>query len=328
MIDKCFEFPSMTISISFLMDVVCRCISSATIPQLMEYTGKSSAYVKGALTSALLTGMIVSDDEKRYVTDPKCASSLTQMPTEELKVEVFRTWLQQLEPFILFVRYIGAGDSSSAAAMKVSSFFSFNRPIESIEKVLVSWGKGVGILDNQCNVIVSQFNPVDAGWSDQLREENTINASIRIYLSEALTPEVYAWLEHSEIEELVSCFRKCQFDPRAAIECAGRACEDVLRRIALAENLDVKKQNGISQVANYLYSHRDMQGNSLSSIHSKQYNISQAIGDIRNMAGHSKEAKTMERWELSSVAATAMAQTTIALIKSIYYYTTQGVFSF
>ena len=64
------------------------------------------------------------------------------------------------------------------------------------------------------------------------------------------------------------------------------------------------------------------------SILPKQYNISQAAGDIRNMAGHSKEAKSMERWEMSSAGANAYTQLVVTLIKSLYYYVLQSRYVF
>lgn len=326
--NRYFELPSMTISITFLMDVVCRCIGGATLQNLIDYTNKSNAYVKGALIAATSIGMVSYQNQNQYITTKECASELTTTPAEDLKIEVFRSWLQKFEPFMLFIRYICSGDSPTVATRKTTSFFNCNRPVESIEKIFLIWGKGIGVLDADNQPCISMFHPIALENTEFLRSENEDDASIRLYLTETLTSEVFVWLDHAEIEELVSSLKKRATDPRASIECAGRAFEDVLRRIAMTQNLDTKKQNGISQVANFLYSHRDSDGKTYSSILSKQYNISQAIGDIRNMAGHSKEAKTMERWEISAPGAEAFAQMVIMLIKSLYYYTSHGQYIF
>lgn len=310
------------------MDVVCRCISGATIENLTNYTGKSRAYVKGALTATISIGLIVETPDKQYVATKECASVLTNVPPEDLKIQVFRSWLQRFEPFTLFMQYVSSGDSTSIAAKKMSSFYMLNRSVDNIEKLLVAWGKGTGILDNSGKSCISEFQTFSFANVEELRTDSERDIAIRVYLTEALTAEVYAWLEHDEIEELVSGLKKYPTDPRGAIECAGRAFEDVLRRIARMHELDVSKQNGISQVANYLYSHRDVDGNLQSSILAKQYNISQAIGDIRNMAGHSKEAKTMERWDISILGAIGHIQIVVALIKSLYLYSTRGIYTY
>jgi hypothetical protein len=318
----------MTISISFLMDVVCRCIRGATIKNLIDYTGKSKAYVQGALTAAISIGLIIETSAEQYVANKECATMLTNVPPENLKIEIFRSWLQRFEPFILFMRYVSSGDSTSIAAKKMCSFYILNRPVDSIEKLLVAWGKGTGILDNGGKSCICKFQTFGFANIDELRTNSERDIAIRVYLTESLTAEVYAWLEHDEIEELVSGLKKYLTDPRGAIECACRAFEDVLRRVACMHKLDVSKQNGISQVANYLYSRKDVGGNFQSSILAKQYHICQAIGDIRNMAGHSKEAKTMERWDVSILGASGLIQIVVTLIKSLYLYSIRSIYTF
>ena len=325
---KQIDFPSMTISISFLMDVVCRCINGATISNLMDYTGKSSAYVKGAIISALSIGLITKTSEEQYFANGECAKVLTNVPTDEMKIEVFRIWLQRFEPFTLFMQYLSSGDPALNAAKKMCSFYTINRSVESIGKLLVLWGKGVGILDNAGKPHIPQFQTLSLVDADTLRKDNEQDIAIRIHLTESLSGEVFAWLDHDEIEELVSGIKKHSIDPRGSIECAGRAFEDILRRFADMLLLDTSKQNGISQVSNYLYSHRDADGNLQRSILAKQYNISQAIGDIRNMAGHSKEAKTMERWDITSIGAIGFIQMVVATIKSLYLYLTHRTYKF
>jgi hypothetical protein len=310
------------------MDVVCRCIRGATIKNLTDYTGKSKAYVKGALTAAISIGLIIETSTERYVAIKECASVLTNIPPEDLKIEIFRSWLQRFEPFTIFMQYVSSGDSTSIAAKKMSSFYILNRSVDSIEKLLVAWGKGTGILDNSGKLCISKFQTFSFAKVDELRTDSERDIAIRVYLTESLTTEVYAWLEHDEIEELVSGLKKYSTDPRGTIECACRAFEDILRRIACIHELDVSKQNGISQVANYLYSHKDVDGNSQRSILAKQHNICQAIGDIRNMAGHSKEAKTMERWDISILGASGLIPIVVALIKSLYLYSIRGIYTF
>lgn len=325
---KQFDFPSMTISISFLMDVACRCIGKATLENLTDYTGKSKAYVKGALTAAISIGLIVEIPDEQYMATKECASLLTDVPTKELKIQVFRIWLQRFEPFTLFMQYITLGDSTLIASKKMSSFYKLNKAVDSVERILVAWGKGAGLLDNNGKSCISEFKILCSDNVEELRTESNRDIAIRIYLAEALTSEVYAWLEHDENEELVSSIKKYPTDPRGAIECAGRAFEDILRRIAFMRGLDVSKQNGISQVINFLISQSDANVNLHHLVHTKQHKISQAIGDIRNMAGHSKEAQTMERWDISITGAIGFIHITVALIKSLYLYSTHGVYTF
>lgn len=79
-------------------------------------------------------------------------------------------------------------------------------------------------------------------------------------------------------------------------------------------------KNGIGQVINALYNHKDNLGASDNKIHNKQSSIGAAIGDIRNMAGHSLEARTMERWDLTSHSAKMYIELTLSTIKSVNEY--------
>lgn len=226
------------------------------------------------------------------------------------------------------MQYISSGDSISLAIRKMTSFYSFNRSVSTVGKILSSWGKGVGLIDKNGHPCVHTFEPVNFVDIDSIRAEVERDAAIRLYLTEQLSVEIYSWLSHDEIEELVSSLKKHQSDARTSIGCAGRALEDILRRVASDSTLDVSKKHGINQIANYLYSHRDDSGQLLSSIHSKQYNTAQALGDIRNMAGHSKEAKTMERWDITMSGAVGYIHLTLSLIKSLYYYTKKKIYTF
>ena len=127
---------------------------------------------------------------------------------------------------------------------------------------------------------------------------------------------------------MVNGYKKCEIDARGAIECAGRAFEDFMRRISLYVGVNVSVKNGIGQVVNALYNNKDGAGVLDNKLHSKQSSIGTAIADIRNMAGHGLEARTMERWELTPHSAKIYIGLVLSLIKSVYEYVykTQYVF--
>lgn len=85
-----YSFPSQIVSVTFLMDIVCRCIDGATLDNLVSYTGKSKSYVKNALIAALTLELVVEEDNK-YLAVSECANILSNTPTEELKIEVFKS---------------------------------------------------------------------------------------------------------------------------------------------------------------------------------------------------------------------------------------------
>lgn len=325
MTEKQIDLPSHNVSISLVMDVVTRCYHGVTdLKSLITYTAKSGLYVKSAVCAGLLLGMIKELGENKYVIADDCP--ITSTPSNELKISIFRNSLEKWEAFIIYLRYVTNGDKSDTAARKLSSLYTFNKTPVQISQLLQTWAKGVGFLDSKGNIINIDPNFNDMTMVNKLSKEVFEEVNISLYLLDCLGEDVFKWLIHDEIEELKKSILIFRDNPREAIQCAGRAFEDVLRRIAIELNADPSKQNGITQVANFLYSNTDNSGIPL--IHAKLKNISLAVGDIRNMAGHSKEAKSMERWELSPTAALGCVLTSIATIKAIYYFSKNSKYNY
>lgn len=308
------------------MDIVIRSsYGEASLDSLEKYTGKSKPYVRSAVDAACLLGMIVNKDNGCFVTIKECSEVLSTKPSEELKVAVFRKWLQAWEPFILFLRYLAMRDSCEVSARRLISFYSFNKDLKAISELLSLWAKTCNLIDSKGVLIIEDYELEIKELTDNFSRGLLDDVGIRLYLNSVLGDEIFQWLTHDELEELVTGLLTYRSNPRSAIECSGRAYEDVLRRLSVEiGTIDVKKiaaKSGISELANgILYAHRDDSGASHSFIHTKQRDISQAIGSIRNMAGHSMEAKSMERWELSSTAAIGKILTTVSSIRSLFYY--------
>lgn len=324
---RIFELPSHNVSINLVMDVVTRCVhGETTVNELTIYTGKSVSYVKSAICAAVLLGMIELVNETTYKISKDCAGILNTTPSEDLKTSLFRSRLEKWEPFVLFLRYLSNGDTSDVATRKLCSLYSFNKTSNQIEQLLKVWAKGAGFLDTSGNIvnINPSYNELDVIY--ELNKESFNETNVSLFLINVLGEHTFSWLYHDEIAELKKALLIFKDHPRDAIQCAGRAFEDVLRRISIESGIDPSKLNGITQVANNLYSHSDPTGKPW--IHSKLKSIASAIGDIRNMAGHSKEAKSMERWELSATSAIGHILITLSTIKSIFIYINEQRYEF
>lgn len=308
------------------MDIVIRSsYGEASIDSLEKYTGKSKSYVKSAIDAACLLGMIVCKDNDCFVTIKECSEALSTQPSEELKIAVFRKWLQSWEPFIFFLRHLAMGDSCEVSARKLISFYCFNKDFKAISELLSLWAKTCNLIDSKGALSIKDYELEIKELTDNFSRDLLDDVGVRLYLNSVFGDEIFQWLTHGELEELVIGLLTYRSNPRSAIECSGRAYEDVLRRLAVEIGIiDEKKiaaKSGISELANgILYAYRNDSGASHSFIHNKQRDISQAIGSIRNMAGHSMEAKSMERWELSTTAAISKILITISSIRSLFYY--------
>lgn len=316
------------------MNIVLRSsYTEASLDALEKYTGKSKPYVRSAIESACVLGMVVARENGNFVTIKECSELLSNKPSEELKVAVFRKWLQTWEPCVIFLRHLSLGDSCEVSARKLVSFYSFNKEPKAISGLLSLWARSCNLIDSKGSLTFKDYDLDIKELADSFSNDLLDDVTARLYLNNVLGDEVFQWLTHGELQELITAILTYRSNPRSAIECSGRAYEDVLRRLSVEiGSIDTKKiagKSGISELANgILYAYRDDSGTSHSFIHTKQRDISQAIGSVRNMAGHSMEAKSMERWELSSTAAIGKILITISSVRSLYHYIRQGKYLF
>ncbi|MGB2923693.1 MAG: hypothetical protein WBB82_00150 [Limnothrix sp.] len=308
------------------MEVVSRSLScSATVDDLATYADKGKRYVKSAIDSAILLGLIEELSENTYYVSKDCSSFLTENPSDELESIAFRKFLQEWQPFTIFFGYLHDGDSVEKAAKKLTSFYDFNKDASFIAKLLSNWSKSCGILDAKNKLLVEKHFPEYTLVTEETVNNIQNDASLRIYLSDFFGDELFSWLNSLEIQELINAFACYKKNPRDSISASGRAYEDVLRRLALehpvVDSKKVAKKNGITQLTEGILSpYRDDEGKQHYLIHAKQTPISKALGSIRNMAGHGMDPKTLENWDISIEGALSSISLTVVSIKSLYFY--------
>lgn len=322
------KLPSNNVPLMVVADVACFLANNngrIDIEAMKRFTNKSEPYIRSSVSICKLLNII--DEDGRI---DAFVSQLGRTPNEEMRINMLRKFVQEYEPFVTFVQYYLNDASIDEAARKVYVLYGFEgKNAAFLRDLFVTWGSSIGILMKEesgfavIKTIESQLtamNPISFSLDEDM--------AIRIYISDILGAEVFSTLVSAEIEELVNGYKKCETDARGAIECAGRAVEDFLRRVSLYVGVSVSGKNGIGQVVNALYNNKDSKGVLDNKIHSKQLSIGVAIADIRNMAGHSLEARTMERWVLTSHSAKIYIELVLSFIKSIheYVYKKQYVF--
>lgn len=321
------KLPSHIVPLPLIADVLCFIKNSGSIDltKIKQFTGKSDAYIRSSIATCRLLSILEDDN-----TIDNFADNLGRTPDENLKVNVIRKYIQQYEPFLTFVQYNISGTSLDDSARKIYVSYGFEgKNYTFLKELFISWGTSANIFTVSENHLVLR-EEVDI----QLSSINSLNINldndiaIRLHIGNILGIDTFSTLTAFEIDELVDAYKKYPTDARGAIECAGRAFEDFLRRVSVMVNVDVSSKSGIGQVVNSLYNHRNSLNEIEHKIHSKQESVSAAIGNIRNMAGHSLEARTMERWDLTSHSACTYVQLVLSAIRSIYYYIQESSYKF
>jgi hypothetical protein len=320
--------PSHNISLFLVADIVTYINKRPNVLQkdICAYTGKSEPYVRSGIRIGRLLGII---NDEGYKVD-EYADILGNAPNDDLKLSVMRKYIQAYEPFVMFIQFCINDNYIADSARKVYTLFSYEGSGHIFLKDLfMSWGTTTGIFIQKSDNI-ELIDNISVNLQTLVTNDIDLDSdmAIRLYIIERLGTEIFATMKPAEIDELTDALKKYLIDQRSAIECAGRAFEDFLRRTSEKVGIDVSNKNGIGQVIARLYNNKDSEGILMNKIHSKHYSIGAAIGDIRNMAGHSLEAKTMERWDLTTKSALMYIELILSSIRSIYLYTDSSSYNF
>src|SRR5690554_2416244 len=269
-----YKLPTHNIPISLVADIIIflNIHPTSSLTEISQFVDKSTSYVRSGIKIAILLGMLKKTDDK-YEINKDCTTFLGRTPTEKRKVNLVRKYIQQWEPFLTFINLVLNNNSLEQASRKVYYMFKFeNKDPNFLKKLFIYWGKSTNIfivedgilnLDKEITKEPEKDIDIKLGLNEDM--------SVRIKIISILGEQVFNFLKHDEIEELVSAYQKINIDPRNSVECSGRAFEDFLRSIALKVNIDVKRSNGINQIVNKLYNNKDSSGNHCNTIHSKHF---------------------------------------------------------
>lgn len=285
-----------------------------SLEEICKYVDMSDVYVQRALESIIQLGMGTSTNGQ-YFCGSDCIvvtkANETQWPI------IFRNFLQRFDPFILFIMLVGKGNSPENAARKTSIIYSIRDKFEIVRGTLLGWGAYAEIFEIDKKgkpKLKIETEKLEAEYLKELIEALESDIKARIYIAGKLTDEVFGYLNHDEIEFIISAIRKHGDDPRSAIEHVGRSFEDFLRRLGVDKDQEERMSQckGIGQIADSL--------KALKLIHEKHYRLCYFINAMRLAAAHSKEAATMISWTIRPESAVETILITLTGIRSIYFY--------
>lgn len=286
----------------------------ATKEMISSYLKANAEYARRASIMALQLGFIKQDKKTLGTID---SNDLIKANREQRPI-IFRKYLQKFEPFILFVTLISKGNSIEDAVRKVKVIYSITASEKNIRFAFLNWGAYSQLLKyNEKNDTISLNFPTQDLSMEYLKtlvQSLESDIKTRIYLAEKLTETPFGFLQPEEIEFFVKALQLHEKDPRHAIDDAGRAFEDYLRRLATDKGYDVSSKSGISEIAQVIG------GQNPKLIHSKHLHICNCLGIIRVAAAHSKDKSTMEFWKISPDLAIETILLMISTLRSIHYY--------
>lgn len=294
-----------------------------TLADACKFGGISDVYAKRALDAIVLLQMGTLRGD-RYFADAEC-NIVTKANSAQWPM-IFRKFLQRFDPFILFIRLVGKGDIPGDAARKTSAIYSIESPVEIISSFLLGWGEYANILEtgHKGRLKLKEVETVDA---DRLEAEQYLKELIqalesdfiaRIYISGKLGDEAFAFVDHADVEFMVSAIREHAEDSRGAIENIGRAYEDFLRKVGTAKSSIIVKGQKISDCKGIGQLIDTLKVNGI--IHEKHYDLSSYVNAMRLASAHGMEAATNLTWTIKPDAAIETILTALTGIRSIHSY--------
>lgn len=316
--------PSHKVPLTLVADIIAIIAEKPTskIEDIMTYTGKGKSYVTAGLRVAKMLEIVNDSDPSGYIVDKEAVNALGKTPSNENKINVMRKYIQQYEPFILFVQFCMNDNTASEAARKVFTLYNFDgKSSEVLRDLFIAWGKATGTFTIKSDK-VTLGNNIGTEYEKLESPYLTLDddMAIRLYINNRLGAEVSLNIDPTDIDELTNAIKKCSTDPRNAIACAGMAFENYLRRIAVPLGVNVVSKNGITQVIQTIYSE--------GKIHSKHNSIGGGIGAIRNMSGHGVDPRELEPWDLMPQSALAFIELVLSTVRSIQLYIDKSILAF
>jgi len=249
---------------------------------------------------------------------------------EEQKL-LFRKALQSFRPFIDFVFFLEKKDRPEEAARKIKSLYNVERKAEDILWVFKKWGIFADIFINDTFELADKLKNSKPSRISELLSQMDNELKAKLWLEKVLG-DARNYTTNEEFNSFIEAILHIQKNPRRAVQSAGEALEDCLRKIANDRGIDVSKKNGISQIAEELRKNGVIAGKHVSILKGLQVFLDRDIFDglsaFRNIAHHGKDKKEMKKWELSEELALSYVIQVILCIKSLYYYTIKQQLTF
>ncbi|GEM_PF-3397490 len=295
-----------------------------TKKEIANYIGKSEEYARRALQVGTSFGW-VKEDGKKYSAVGDCFKFSKADPKQ--KQILFRKGIQTFSPFILFVTLIIKGDLPKDAARKTKVIFDVSEPSEDILTSLLVWGEYSGTLTkNSDGTVVTdvgiKIDELSQEYIQHLLEALQSDLKMRVYLTNKLTPEAFAFLSSGEVGLITNALSAYARNPTHSVEDAGKALEDFLRSVAKASDLDVSNKSGIVEIIN------EFRGKKPDLISPKLSSVAEGLGMIRTMAAHSKDKKTEVPWTINPDAALEYCLIVVSVVRAIYFFFTKKIQQF
>lgn len=319
-----YDLPNRSISPKQILEVVEGTSKRSMSPkEIIEYVSLDPSTIRLAIRAALALGMIEENGSNLIATDD--CKKIFNYASNEQRILIFRKYLQRYDPLIQFLSFIDLGNEPSRAGGKVKTLYSMNVDPDELAQNLISWANYTDIIKYNKHTgeikLSIQIDRLPSQYIKGLKEALENDIKSRIFISQKLTDDVFSFLDHPQIEELVVAICNFEKDPRNSVEDAGQACEDFLRKCCVQLGLtEVNTKRGMGELIEYLHQNKK--------ISPKQYQIGLGINFVRIMAAHLTQAKSGKIWTITPDASIETILGIMTYMRSVYDFAFKGLRSY
>lgn len=246
-------------------DLIISCVEAVskgceTARQIVEYIEKKeyseiAGPIKGKYAKALIAGQelgILDVSGSKPLTSKVNLMQPLMLPvkTDEQKGAVFKEFLQEFDPFVLYLSLMQDGNDSASAAARTCAILKIKPMLKQEINTLSKWGVYAEILEEtEGSITISakiRKRFIDRKVKSLKKLIDALNGKIagRTFLRSFLGQEIYSFLPKAIIADLVDAIEDAINKPEDSVTKMGTAFEDYLKHYAKSTGLSLVTSKG------------------------------------------------------------------------------------
>jgi hypothetical protein len=236
-------------------------------------------------------------------------ASINQRPA------VLKKFVADFKPFVLFCYYLLRENTMEVAGRKVGVICEIAANPNVILKTLRGLGSYTGLLkeekDGKITVEMEEKKLEETYVRELLKATHDVfNANL--FIAYKVGDEIFGYLEREDRRLIVESLTKYSQAPKDAINYSGQAFESFLRHIGDLKGVDLKKRNGILEIAN------ELKGQNM--ILEEHRKMSEFLSAFRNPAGHGINKEILEHWVVEKDSSLEVVLLFLTAMRSYYRF--------
>jgi len=283
---------------------------SMQLKEITKYLGVVDPYANRIVRMATQLG-ILEEHEGAYQVSTEAkdlaVASISQRPA------VFKKFIADFEPFVLFCYYLLRQNTLEVASRKVGVICEIGANPNVISKCLRSIGSYSGLLKEEANgkiTVEMEEKKLEEAYVRELLKATHDVFNANLFIAYKVGDEIFSYLQREDRRLIVESLTKYGQAPKDAINYSGQAFESFLRYIGNSKGIDLRKKNGILEIAN------ELKGQNM--ILEEHRKMSEFLSAFRNPADHGIQKEILEHWVVEKDSSLEIVLLFLTAMRSYY----------